>query len=75
MTPIKMKKEPKIKNKNKNKTKVVKWISIFLNYKVYNHNLISYKPYIDYDCMPFHIGNKIYFLGGRKHAPIITYEP
>ena len=75
MTPIKMKKEVKVKGKNKGKTKRVDWINIYMNYKVYDHNMMGFKPYIDYDAMPIVINKKIYFIGGRKHLPIITYTP
>ena len=46
-----------------------------MNYNVYDHNLQGYKPYVDYDSMPFVINRKIYFIGGRKHIPIVSYDP
>lgn len=72
-----MNKEVRIKSKSTTTTKKkhLESIKLYLNQKVYQRNLFCYKPYIDYDCMPIHINDKIYFFGGRKHTPIVTYEP
>lgn len=45
-----------------------------MNFEIYENNLEVWKPYIDYESVCVGSGNMFYFLGGRKIAPIATYN-
>lgn len=45
-----------------------------MNFTVYEENLQAWKPFFDYDSMPVSIGNEVWFIGGRKHCPIASYN-
>jgi hypothetical protein len=51
------------------------FITLTLNYQIYDHNLHCHKPFVDYDAMAMPINGKIYFIGGRKDGVIIVYDP
>lgn len=74
MTPYQMKKEVKKKDKFKNKVRIVREIILSLNYTIYEDNLNSWKPYFDYDSLPVPVDNSVYFIGGRKHCPIVSFN-
>ena len=35
---------------------------------------MCWKPFIDFDSMTVPIGNRVYFVGGRKTVPLTYYD-
>ena len=64
----------KVKEKFKNKKKNIKGITLFMNFTIYEEHLHNWKPYVDYDSMPVPIDDEVYFIGGRKHCPIVCFN-
>ena len=45
-----------------------------MNFTIYEEHLHNWKPYVDYDSMPVPIDDEVYFIGGRKHCPIVCFN-
>ena len=35
---------------------------------------MSWKPFVDFDSMSVPLGSRVYFIGGRKAAPLTYYD-
>lgn len=45
-----------------------------MDFKQYEKNTTSWKPYVDFDSIAIQIKDSVYFIGGRKQAPYVAYN-